>query len=119
MRRWRKSRSRERAPFSTLTRHRRWKPRAAARISAARVAATPRWPNFLISLLRSPTGNVLSLDFRSLGMGRGPLIVSTAVARRRALFVLAFTLVVGATRFVTEGRAAGAFAIGKCGAFGQ
>jgi hypothetical protein len=44
------------------------------------------------------------------------LIVSTAVARRRALFVLAFTLVVGVSRFVTESRAAGAFAIGKCGA---
>ena len=51
--------------------------------------------------------------------GEGILIVSTAVARRRALFVLAFTLVVGVSRFVTESRAAGAFAIGKCGAYGQ
>jgi hypothetical protein len=33
--------------------------------------------------------------------------------------VLAFTLVVGVSRFVTESRAAGAFAIGKCGAYGQ
>ena len=47
------------------------------------------------------------------------MIVSTAVARRRALFVLAFTLVVGASRLITESRAAGAFAIGKCGAYGQ
>jgi hypothetical protein len=47
------------------------------------------------------------------------LIVSTAVARRRALFVLAFTLIVGASRLITESRAAGAFAIGKCGAYGQ
>jgi hypothetical protein len=47
------------------------------------------------------------------------LIVSTAVAQRRALFVLALTLVVGASRFVTESRAAGAFAVGKCGAYGQ
>jgi hypothetical protein len=52
------------------------------------------------------------------------LIVSTAVAQRRALFVLAFTLVLGASRlvtesFVTETWAAGAFAIGKCGAYGQ
>jgi hypothetical protein len=47
------------------------------------------------------------------------LIVSTAVARRRALFVLTFTLVVCATRLITESRAAGAFAIGKCGAYGQ
>jgi hypothetical protein len=52
-------------------------------------------------------------------LGEGILIVSTAVARRRALFVLAFTLVVGVSRFVTESRAAGAFAIGKCGAYGQ
>jgi hypothetical protein len=47
------------------------------------------------------------------------LIVSTAVAQRRALFVLALTLLVGASRFATESRAAGAFAIGKCGAYGQ
>jgi hypothetical protein len=47
------------------------------------------------------------------------LIVSTVVARRRALFVLAFTLVVGASRLVAESRAAGAFAMGKCGAYGQ
>jgi Domain of unknown function (DUF4189) len=47
------------------------------------------------------------------------LIVSTTVARRRALFVLAFTIVVGASRLVTESWAAGAFAVGKCGAYGQ
>jgi Domain of unknown function (DUF4189) len=47
------------------------------------------------------------------------LIVSTAVARRRALFVLTFTLVVCASRLITESRAAGAFAIGKCGAYGR
>ena len=47
------------------------------------------------------------------------MIVSTAVAQRRALFVLALTLVVGASRFVTESWAAGAFAVGKCGAYGQ
>jgi hypothetical protein len=47
------------------------------------------------------------------------LIVSTAVAQRRALFVLALTLVVGASRFATEAWAAGAFAVGKCGAYGQ
>jgi hypothetical protein len=52
-------------------------------------------------------------------MGEGSLIVSTAVARRRALFVLAFTLAVCASRLVTESRAAGAFAIGQCGAYGQ
>jgi hypothetical protein len=47
------------------------------------------------------------------------LIVSTVAAQRRALFILALTLVVGASRFVTETWAAGAFAVGKCGAYGQ
>jgi hypothetical protein len=47
------------------------------------------------------------------------LIVSTAVAQRRALFVLALTLIVGASRLVTDSWAAGAFAIGQCGAYGQ
>ena len=47
------------------------------------------------------------------------MIVSTAVAQRRAIFVLALTLVVGGTRFVTQTWAAGAIAIGKCGAYGQ
>ena len=47
------------------------------------------------------------------------MIVSTAAAQRRALFVLALTVVLGGSRFVTETWAAGAFAIGKCGAYGQ
>ena len=47
------------------------------------------------------------------------MIVSTIAARRRALFVLALTLAIGGTRFVTEAWAAGAFAVGKCGAYGQ
>jgi hypothetical protein len=47
------------------------------------------------------------------------LIVSTVVARRRALFVVAFTLIIGASLFVTESWAAGAFAMGKCGAYGE
>jgi Domain of unknown function (DUF4189) len=51
--------------------------------------------------------------------GEGILIVSTVAAQRRALLVLALTLVVGASRLVTETWAAGAFAIGKCGAYGQ
>ena len=51
--------------------------------------------------------------------GEGVLIVSTVAAQRRALLVLALTLVVGASRLVTESWAAGAFAIGKCGAYGQ
>ncbi len=47
------------------------------------------------------------------------MIVSTSQAQRRALFVLALTLAVGASRLVTQSWAAGAFAIGKCGAYGQ
>jgi hypothetical protein len=46
------------------------------------------------------------------------LTFSTA-AQRRALFVFALTLAIAGTRFVTESWAAGAFAIGKCGAYGQ
>ncbi len=47
------------------------------------------------------------------------MIVSTAAAQRRALFILALTILLGASRFVTEAWAAGAFAVGKCGAYGQ
>jgi hypothetical protein len=47
------------------------------------------------------------------------VIVSTAVAQRRALFILALTLVIGASRLASESWAAGAFAIGQCGAYGQ
>jgi hypothetical protein len=54
-----------------------------------------------------------------LTSGEGILIVSTAAAHRRALFIVALTMVLGASRFVTESWAAGAFAIGKCGAYGQ
>jgi hypothetical protein len=35
------------------------------------------------------------------------------------MFVFALTLVLAGTRFITESWAAGAFAIGKCGAYGQ
>ncbi|HKS20109.1 MAG TPA: DUF4189 domain-containing protein [Bradyrhizobium sp.] len=52
------------------------------------------------------------------------MIVSTASAQRRALFVLALTVLLAGSRFltetfVTETWAAGAFAVGKCGAYGQ
>ena len=35
------------------------------------------------------------------------------------MFVLVLTLALAGSRFITETRAAGAFAIGKCGAYGQ
>ena len=47
------------------------------------------------------------------------MIVSTAVAQRRALVVLAVAVALMGTRFVTQSWAAGAFAVGKCGAYGQ
>ena len=47
------------------------------------------------------------------------MIVSTAVARRRALFAFAVTLVIGASCLITKSHAAGAFAMGKCGAYGE
>jgi hypothetical protein len=40
-------------------------------------------------------------------------------AKRRAMLVFALTLAVAGAHFTTEARAAGAFAMGKCGAYGQ
>ncbi len=47
------------------------------------------------------------------------MIVSTAKAQRRALLILALTLLLAASRLVSEAWAAGALAVGKCGAYGQ
>jgi hypothetical protein len=47
------------------------------------------------------------------------LIVSTAKAQRRALLILALTLLLAASRFITESWAVGALAVGKCGTYGQ
>jgi Domain of unknown function (DUF4189) len=47
------------------------------------------------------------------------LVTSFTKLRRRAMVVFALTLALAGTRFVTESWAAGAFAIGKCGAYGQ
>ncbi|HXI08505.1 MAG: DUF4189 domain-containing protein [Bradyrhizobium sp.] len=46
------------------------------------------------------------------------MIVSTTRAQRRALLILALTLLLAVSRFITESWAAGAFAVGKCGAHG-
>jgi hypothetical protein len=43
----------------------------------------------------------------------------SATAQRRALLIFVLTLALAGSRFVTESWAAGAFAIGKCGAYGQ
>src|ERR1700709_2843773 len=47
------------------------------------------------------------------------LLTSFTTLQRRAMMVFALTLALAGTRFVTESWAAGAFAIGKCGAYGQ
>jgi hypothetical protein len=47
------------------------------------------------------------------------LLTSFTKLQRRAMMVFALTLALAGTRFVTESWAAGAFAIGKCGAYGQ
>jgi len=47
------------------------------------------------------------------------LIVSTARAQRRALLILVLALLLAASRFIGESWAAGAIAVGKCGAYGQ
>jgi len=40
-------------------------------------------------------------------------------AQRRAMFVFVLTLAIAGLRFATQAWAAGAFAIGQCGAYGQ
>jgi hypothetical protein len=50
--------------------------------------------------------------------GEGILTFFTKL-QRRAMIVFVLTLALAGTRFVTESWAAGAFAIGKCGAYGQ
>src|SRR5882762_4274123 len=76
------------------------------------------------STFRSPSLNSLKPRFRpdcldGQFLGDGILIVSTAAAQRRALFILALTVLIGASRFISESWAAGALAVGKCGAYGQ
>jgi Domain of unknown function (DUF4189) len=46
-------------------------------------------------------------------------LTSLAKAQRCAKLVFALTLILDGSGFVTESRAAGAFAIGKCGAYGR
>jgi hypothetical protein len=44
---------------------------------------------------------------------------SNVVARRCAMFFFALSVAVSGARHATEAQAAGAFAVGKCGAYGQ
>ena len=44
---------------------------------------------------------------------------SSTSAQRCAMFIFVLTLAVAGSQFATESLAAGAFAIGKCGAYGQ
>jgi hypothetical protein len=47
------------------------------------------------------------------------LIVSTVAAQRRALIIVVLILLLGVSGLISKARAAGAFAVGKCGAYGQ
>ena len=47
------------------------------------------------------------------------MIVSNVAARRRAIFLLAMALILGVSGLISRTWAAGAFAVGKCGAYGQ
>jgi len=47
------------------------------------------------------------------------LIVSTVPAQRRALLVAALALILGVSGYIGKAWAAGAFAVGKCGAYGK
>jgi len=59
------------------------------------------------------------IRFPTVSSGEGLLIVSTVAAQRRALIIVVLTLLLGVSGFITKARAAGAFAVGKCGAYGQ
>src|SRR5260370_30821527 len=47
------------------------------------------------------------------------MLTSFARAQRCAMFVFVLTLALAGSRFATQALAAGAFAIGKCGAYGK
>jgi len=47
------------------------------------------------------------------------MLGASRAAQRFALIIFGLTVLLSATRFVTETWAAGAFAVGKCGAYGQ
>lgn len=47
------------------------------------------------------------------------MIVSNVAAKRRALFILVMALILGVSGFIGRSWAAGAIAVGKCGAYGQ
>lgn len=47
------------------------------------------------------------------------MIVSNVAAKRRALFILMMALMLGVSGFIGRTWAAGAIAVGKCGAYGQ
>ena len=59
-----------------------------------------------------------TVAFTCLG-GRGFSMASNAVARRCAMFFFALSVCVAGARYITEAHAAGAIAVGKCGAYGQ
>ena len=46
-------------------------------------------------------------------------MISNVVARRCAMFFFALSVCVAGARYITDAHAAGAFSVGKCGAYGQ
>ena len=59
-----------------------------------------------------------ALVFRLLDLGEGP-VTFLADALRRAMTAFLFTLALAVTQHAPQAWAAGAIAIGKCGAYGQ
>ena len=45
--------------------------------------------------------------------------MTSSALLRRAMFIIALTLALAGTHLITKATAAGAFAIGKCGAYGE
>jgi hypothetical protein len=69
--------------------------------------------NLLFTKLKYPLAR-----FSRAASGEG-ILTLFAGARRRALIVFAALLALAGSQFVSLAQAAGAFAIGKCGAYGQ
>ena len=76
-------------------------------------------PTESFSTSHSPSGNVPRARLPRDGLGGGDLDRFDCESPAPGAVGHALTLLVGASRLVTESRAAGAFAVGKCGAYGQ
>src|SRR5690349_2724471 len=109
VRRWRRSRSKATALSSTSIRPRRLRLPAAPEYGSLRASSRQgaRFP------CRSPTLNVVPPKFPPVALGEGTLIL---VERSFCRVICAVAMLLCAT---ASSSAAGAFAVGKCGAYGQ